>query len=425
MSPRTTDLLEDEHPRAEPVLHSLAEFSELIVGCCELVDAHTVVEIGCEWGYLTSALADWMAERRGKIYCIEPYPSAEFRDVVGQHHAAQLIEATSPGALAETPPGDVYLVDGDHNFWTVSEELERIDAGSRARGHLPLILLHDVGWPWGRRDIYYSPRELPDDAVRPYTFDLGVVPERSDVVEGGFRSGGTYAIALEEGGPRNGVLAAVEEFIAVKTDYELIVIPSVFGVAVLVPRGEHWSPAVTTLVRRWGDHPLLVRLETNRVEMFIRLLELLDELAQAGAASSAHNVALQDAQLQLQQRDAEIAAMRSDADSLARSRWVSRARVSGITGAAGTPRLGDGAAASAFARSDRGLTHPGHHRLSATANPAQRRSEATVAEDRGDPRRGCHGSRLAGRGDRALRRAALGCLARGPLAEAIEHLAEP
>ena len=322
MTPRTTDLPPDEHPRAEPVLHSLAEFNELIVGCCELVGAHTIVEIGCEWGYLTSALADWLAERGGKIHCIEPYPSAEFRDVVGQHGAARLIEAPSPGALTETPPADVYLVDGDHNFWTVSEELERIDVASRTRGHLPLILLHDVGWPWGRRDIYYSPPALPVDAVRPYTFDLGVVPERSDVVEGGFRSGGTYAIALEEGGLRNGVLTAVEEFVALKTDYELVVIPSIFGVAVLIPRGEHWSPAVTTLVHRWGDHPLLMRLETNRVEMFIRLLELLDELTLARAASHTDHLALQDARMQLQQRNAEIAALRRDADALAGSRWV-------------------------------------------------------------------------------------------------------
>ena len=40
-----------EAARAEPVLHSLAEFRELILGCCELLSAQTVVEIGCEWGY--------------------------------------------------------------------------------------------------------------------------------------------------------------------------------------------------------------------------------------------------------------------------------------------------------------------------------------------------------------------------------------
>ena len=72
MSPRTSDT-PDEHPsdepgggvqagrRPKPLLHSLAEFRELILGCCELVGARTVVEIGCEWGYLTSALADWAA----------------------------------------------------------------------------------------------------------------------------------------------------------------------------------------------------------------------------------------------------------------------------------------------------------------------------------------------------------------------------
>jgi Methyltransferase domain len=332
MSPRTPDM-RDEHPsddpvgdvqagRTEPVLHSLAEFRELILGCCELLGARTVVEIGCEWGYLTSALADWLAERSGTVYCIEPYPSAEFRSVVQEHAATKLIAAASPAALRQAAPADVYLIDGDHNFWTVSAELEHIDTVSRAVGKLPLILLHDVGWPWGHRDIYYSPTELPADAVRPYTFELGVVPGRSDVVEGGFRSGGTFAIALEEGGSGNGVLAAVDDFVARKTDYELIVIPSVFGVAVLVPRGEPWTQAVARLVHSWADHPLLARLETNRIEMFMRLLELLDEVTRARAASHADDVELRDAHAELDRVHAELAAMRTDADSLAQSRWV-------------------------------------------------------------------------------------------------------
>ena len=323
----------DEHPsddpaggvqaaRAEPVLHSLAEFRELILGCCDLLGARTVVEIGCEWGYLTSALADWLADRNGTVYCIEPYPSAEFRSVVQDHTAAKLIAAASPAALGQASRADVYLIDGDHNFWTVSEELERIDTVSRTGGHLPLILLHDVGWPWGHRDIYYSPTALPADAVRPYTFELGVVPDRSDVVAGGFRSGGTFAIAVEEGGTGNGVLAAVDDFVARKTDYELVVIPSVFGVAVLVPRTEPWTQAVARLVHSWADHPLLALLETNRIDMFIRLLELLDEVTQARAASHADGLALRDARAQLDRAYAEIAAMREDADSLAHSRWV-------------------------------------------------------------------------------------------------------
>jgi hypothetical protein len=333
MAPRTSELPPGELPSddeadgaqpagAEPVLHSLAEFRELIIGCCELVDAGTIVEIGCEWGYLTSALADWLAEKGGVAYCIEPYPSAEFRRVVQDHSAAKLIAAASPGALVQASPGDVYLIDGDHNHWTVSEELARIDEASRTRGRLPLIFLHDVGWPWGRRDIYYSPTTIPADVVKPYTFELGVVPDRSDVVDGGFRSGGTFAIALEEGGPANGVLAAVEGFVATRSDYDLIVIPSVFGVAVLVPRAEPWTQPVAALVHRWADHPLLVRLETNRIEMFIRLLELLDETTRARAARHADGLALRDAHAQVHELHAELAALRNDADSLAHSRWV-------------------------------------------------------------------------------------------------------
>ena len=61
------------------------------------------------------------------------------------------------------------IIDGDHNYFTVSEELRLI--GERAPGaELPLLLFHDVCWPHGRRDDYFDaeliPEELPPAARR-------------------------------------------------------------------------------------------------------------------------------------------------------------------------------------------------------------------------------------------------------------------
>ena len=54
------------------------------------------------------------------------------------------------------------MIDGDHNYFTVSEELRLI--GERAPGaELPLLLFHDVCWPHGRRDDYFDPEQIPAD----------------------------------------------------------------------------------------------------------------------------------------------------------------------------------------------------------------------------------------------------------------------
>ena len=53
------------------------------------------------------------------------------------------------------------VIDGDHNYYTVSEELRLI--GERAAGaELPLLLFHDVCWPHARRDDYFAPELIPE-----------------------------------------------------------------------------------------------------------------------------------------------------------------------------------------------------------------------------------------------------------------------
>ena len=55
----------------------------------------------------------------------------------------------------------VVVIDGDHNYWTVSEELRLLS--ERAPGaELPLLLFHDVCWPHARRDDYFAPELIPE-----------------------------------------------------------------------------------------------------------------------------------------------------------------------------------------------------------------------------------------------------------------------
>ena len=58
---------------------------------------------------------------------------------------------------------DCILIDGDHNWYTVYEELKTISSRSLLRPG-GIIFFHDVEWPWGRRDMYYQPELIPGTA---------------------------------------------------------------------------------------------------------------------------------------------------------------------------------------------------------------------------------------------------------------------
>ena len=61
------------------------------------------------------------------------------------------------------------LIDGDHNWYTVVNELRMLRDNARAgREPLPVLILHDVGWPYGRRDLYYDPSTIPEEHRQPH-----------------------------------------------------------------------------------------------------------------------------------------------------------------------------------------------------------------------------------------------------------------
>ena len=71
--------------------------------------------------------------------------------------------------IRSNKPADVVLLDGDHNWYTVDHELRQIEQSARACAlPLPVVACHDVGWPYGRRDLYYDPATVPEGYRQPY-----------------------------------------------------------------------------------------------------------------------------------------------------------------------------------------------------------------------------------------------------------------
>jgi hypothetical protein len=241
--------------------HSMANLFEVIEPVLDAAGARSVAELGAYAGDFTSILLDWAAGREARIVAVDPLPQPELTALAESRPELDLIPKTSAEALREMELPDAVIIDGDHNYHTVSEELESI-FGRCDGADLPLILMHDVGWPHARRDAYYAPERMPDEYQERIEEGVGVVPGEPGVTLGGL----PYKwAAREEGGERNGVLTAVEDHLRGRDDIRLAIVPAFFGLAVLWHEGAPWAEAVAAAIAPWDRNPVIARLEANRV----------------------------------------------------------------------------------------------------------------------------------------------------------------
>jgi hypothetical protein len=240
--------------------HSLVHHSELLLPCLDTVGARSVVEVGAYAGDLTSVLVGWAAKSGASVAAIDPSPQDSLVELAREHDTLELVRETSLEALRHIGIPDAVVIDGDHNHYTVSEELRLID--ERAGSELPLLLFHDVSWPHGRRDDYYAPELIPEDRRQPIAEGGGLFPGVEGIRPGGLPYRGA---AAREGGPQNGVLTAVEDFVEGREDVRLAVVPVFFGLGVVWRRDAPWADALSALLEPWDRNPLLDRLEANRV----------------------------------------------------------------------------------------------------------------------------------------------------------------
>ena len=241
--------------------HSLANLAEILLGCLEARGAKSVVEIGAYAGDLTRVLLDWAEEAGARVTAVDPTPHARLVELSESRDDLQLVQEPSFEALRRIPLPDAVIIDGDHNYYTVSEELRLID--ERAPGpQIPLLMLHDVGWPHGRRDAYWTPERIPEEHRQPMAERPFIFPGESGVVDAGMPM---YAAAEREGGAGNGVLTALEDFLDRRGDLRLAVLPTFFGFAVAWHSDADWARSVADFLEPWDRHPVLARLEENRL----------------------------------------------------------------------------------------------------------------------------------------------------------------
>lgn len=247
--------------------YSLANVSEIMTPCLDAAGVKSLLEIGSYAGELTETLLEWADGSGASIATVEPLPPDRLRDLARRRPELELIEDTGVGALSGLSGlPDAIVIDGDHNYFTLTQELDKI-AELAGDEPLPLLIFHDVGWPHERRDTYYAPDRVPEAERQPLARDCTIAPGNPGLSDGGLPY--KYAAAFE-GGPKNGVLTAIEDFMSRNHGLELATVPVFFGMGMLWPESSPWAGQVRQLIAPYDRNPVMERAEANRVAHLVR-----------------------------------------------------------------------------------------------------------------------------------------------------------
>ena len=188
----------------------------------------------CEIGALAGGHTDQLAQRGSiKITVIDPCISTDLSEKYKEIPQITMCKGLSLDFLPRfTQPFDCILIDGDHNWYTVYHELKMI-AEKKLLAEGGAILLHDVIWPYARRDMYYQPDNIPAEYRHPHA-KQGIRYGKS-ALSPDFGFNPDLFNASHEGGPRNGVLTAVEDFLKeYGHDYYFFSIEKEYGLGFLM-----------------------------------------------------------------------------------------------------------------------------------------------------------------------------------------------
>ena len=197
-----------------------------------IIESHyyNILEIGAEYGYNTDKL---ISNASTNLTIIDPCIAFDLEAKYKGKTQIKVLKGLSLNFLPKiSGPFDSILIDGDHNWYTVFNEL-KIIAERNLIKEGGAIFFHDVSWPYARRDMYYSPESIPKEFRHPYA-KQGMEKGKSELLPSGGLNPDLYN-ALYEGGQRNGVRTAIDDFLAqFGKDYFFFDMKTEFGLGVLI-----------------------------------------------------------------------------------------------------------------------------------------------------------------------------------------------
>ena len=243
----------------------------LILPIIEKIHAEYIVEIGSHTGLNTINILEYCLNSNARMTAIDPFPKFDINEFKSKYgDKFEIYTDISLNILPALKDYDVVMIDGDHNWYTVYNELKTIETRFKNK-KLPLIFLHDINWPYGRRDLYYNPEDIPEEYRQPFK-KLGMYPGQSSLMKKGGLNPLNYNNAIHENTPKNGILTAVEDFIA-ESDIDLSFnfIPAYHGLGILYPSNKELQLYIEKII---NDADFLSDLEEERIKLKLSQSEL-------------------------------------------------------------------------------------------------------------------------------------------------------
>ena len=230
-------------------LANLGEWSSL---CLDAAGARSVAEVGAEHGLFTAQLLDWAARAAAPSGSSRSTRrrAPRLRDLAAAKPELELIVGTSHEALAELELPDAVIIDGDHNYFTVSE---RAAADRRARRR-PRAAADP---PARHRLAARAPRQLPRSRRGSRPSIASRSPSGAFLRPGRGRASPSAASTTSARPPPRAAPATassprVEDFVAERPELRLArSLPPFFGLGVVWHRDRSWADAVEAAVAPW------------------------------------------------------------------------------------------------------------------------------------------------------------------------------
>lgn len=228
-----------------------------------LIQAKHIVEIGSNDGFNTKNILDYCADAHGYLTSIDPSPHFDVEEFKLKYPTQfTFINKLSLDALPTLHGFDTILIDGDHNWYTVYNELKIIEANFKDNLLFPLIFLHEVDWPYARRDKYSNPNSIPDKYLQ-YHKQLGISPHDEKLVEKGGLNSNSFN-AFFSNTPKNGVLTAIEDFIYESSmEFTFIKIPLFNGLGILFKKDLELEKEINEII---NNSDLFQLIENELIE---------------------------------------------------------------------------------------------------------------------------------------------------------------
>lgn len=233
-----------------------------------------IVEVGAEKGYNTKNILEYCQKNSAHLTVIDPLP--QFDLIKCKSKYGDKFEMYMDSSLKILPLLDDYdavLIDGDHNYYTLYNELKIIETTFKNK-KFPLVMIHDIGWPYARRDRYHNPENIPKNFLHPHK-KSGMKPGQSELSDnGGFNP--KFYNAVYENTPQNGVLTAIEDFITESTeDFSFIKLEGFNGLGILFSKDLELENFIESVIQH---SDMISLIERDRIKLCTEFSEKEEDL---------------------------------------------------------------------------------------------------------------------------------------------------